>query len=325
MGCVHPVKAFRTGYKTDTGAEELLRCPGCTLDVYSVEMAQRRAKLDLTNAPYTLINGVPFLCDPVYQPCGKCVGCRMADAREWKIRNCLEMTYEKYVYFVTLTYDDEHLLPLQKELYVKSIQDFFKRWRFNVGPLRYFCVFEFGEITLRPHFHLLFYSEISDLKPFGRNMFLSETLSKTWQNGQVLIEMVSPGNISYCCGYMEKKQKDPNWSKYAFKPFRLASKRPAIGFRYLEDHRHLFGLDAHVYGSFSESVGHNHAPIPTSFKRKLKEEDYFTRLQIASQLAGENAFEVSKVVYGLSNVPYLEDVQEQQLLAKVEKLRKATL
>lgn len=324
MGCCHLVRAFKTGYKTETGADLLLRCPGATTDYFSLEQAEKRHHIRLAEVPHIVTeDGRVFLSDPVMQPCGKCVGCRMADSKEWKIRNCLEMLYHEHVYFVTLTYDDEHLpKTIDKPTFVKSFQDFMKRWRFTLGEkVTYFGCFEFGEHTMRPHFHLILYCGIPDLLSVGRNMFESHVLAEAWKNGFTLIEMVTPGSISYVCGYVEKKQKDPNWSKYPFPPFRLASKSPAIGFRYLEDHRALFGFDSHVYGKFSDSFGYNHSTIPVSFKRKLKEEEYYERLKIASEMAGENAFEVSKFVYRLSNVPQLENAQEQAMLQKIENLR----
>lgn len=324
MGCCHLVRAFKTGYKTETGADLLLRCPGATTNFLSLESAEKRHHIRLAEVPHIVTeDGRVFLTEPVMQPCGKCVGCRMADAKEWKIRNCLEMTYHQFVYFVTLTFDDPHLPEiLDKPVFVYAFQRFMKRWRFAIGEkCMYFGCFEFGEHTMRPHFHLILYSRIPDLRPVGVNKFDSKMLRDAWMYGNILIEMVTPGSISYVCGYVEKKAKDVDNKKYPFPPFRLASKRPAIGFRYLEEHRLLFGQDSHVYGNFSDSAGHNHAPIPVSFKRKLKEEAYYTKLKIASEMAGENAFEVSEVVYKISNVPRLENAQEEAMLQKIENLR----
>ena len=322
MGCCHPVRAFRTGYKTETGADDLIRCPGSTSDLLSLQIAMKSKRVNFAIAPMATINGRRFLTSPVMQPCGKCVGCRMADAREWKIRNCLEMTYEKKCFFVTLTFDDDHILPLVKDNYVDAIQKFFKRWRYEFGKCRYYGCFEFGENTKRPHFHVLFYADIPDLRPIGPNMFASDALVRIWSQGFVFVEMVTPGNISYVCGYVEKKQKDPHWNDYAFKPFRFMSKRPSIGFRYLEDHRALFGKDPHVYGPFSESPGFNKAPLPASFKRKVKEEEYYQRLHDAAVLAGENAQEVSKLVYKLDDLSRLGFAQETALYNRLENTRK---
>lgn len=42
-------------------------------------------------------------------PCGHCIGCRLDYSRQWADRCLLEMKQHKESYFVTLTYDDEHL------------------------------------------------------------------------------------------------------------------------------------------------------------------------------------------------------------------------
>lgn len=42
-------------------------------------------------------------------PCRHCVGCRLSKSREWANRVVMEQTYHDDAWFVTLTYDDEHL------------------------------------------------------------------------------------------------------------------------------------------------------------------------------------------------------------------------
>lgn len=54
--------------------------------------------------------------------------------------------------FITLTYDDEHL-PLGMSLVPKDLQDFLKRFRSRIAPIkvRYYGVGEYGDQTQRPH------------------------------------------------------------------------------------------------------------------------------------------------------------------------------
>ena len=42
-------------------------------------------------------------------PCGKCIGCRLDNARSWADRMILELDHTKKSVFVTLTYADEFL------------------------------------------------------------------------------------------------------------------------------------------------------------------------------------------------------------------------
>lgn len=43
-------------------------------------------------------------------PCGKCIQCQLAKAKDWAVRCSHEASQYKYNYFVTLTYNDEHLV-----------------------------------------------------------------------------------------------------------------------------------------------------------------------------------------------------------------------
>lgn len=104
-------------------------------------------------------------------PCGKCVECRNTYYTSLLQRGLCE-AMSSYVYFVTLTYDDNHIpvLNLDNEVILYAdyshIQAMFKRLRnYNVlgREFRYLCVNEYGDKFSRPHFHLLiFVSKMSD-------------------------------------------------------------------------------------------------------------------------------------------------------------------
>lgn len=42
-------------------------------------------------------------------PCGKCIGCRLDYSRQWADRLMLELQYHDSAYFITLTYNDDHV------------------------------------------------------------------------------------------------------------------------------------------------------------------------------------------------------------------------
>lgn len=53
-------------------------------------------------------------------PCGKCIGCRIDKARDWAVRISCEALTSKYrSWFLTLTYDDDHMfdLSLDKKIF----------------------------------------------------------------------------------------------------------------------------------------------------------------------------------------------------------------
>lgn len=121
-------------------------------------------------------------------PCGKCVECRNTYYTSLLQRGLCE-AMSSFVYFVTLTYDDQHvpLLKLDDQVILYAdyshIQDMFKRLRNNEvldRDFRYLCVNEYGDKFSRPHFHLLiFVSKMEgddDLTPYRIERILYDNL-----------------------------------------------------------------------------------------------------------------------------------------------------
>lgn len=103
-------------------------------------------------------DGVPT----IMYPCGKCIVCKEKKRRQWALRMESEKFYSKSVFFVTLTYSDDHLYfkyndcpaSLSKDHY----QSFLKSLR-KVLPckIRMFGVGEYGSDSARPHYHFMFF------------------------------------------------------------------------------------------------------------------------------------------------------------------------
>lgn len=123
-------------------------------------------------------------------PCGKCSECRSTYYNSILQRGICE-ALSSYVYFVTLTYDDEHIpfidLDGERILYAdyRHIQNMVKRFR-NANVLdrefRYLCVNEYGDKFSRPHFHLLVFvgkrPSDSDNTPYEIEKLLHDNLGK---------------------------------------------------------------------------------------------------------------------------------------------------
>nr|DAM15699.1 MAG TPA: Replication associated protein [Microviridae sp.] len=128
-------------------------------------------------------------------PCGQCPACKMTAASSWANRMEMELPYHKNAWFLTLTYDDDHVpWSYNNELGIdintgevtvenltlnfKDLQDFWKRLRRYMeyhGTAEYeiiveedgtqklkpkFCYFasgEYGGKTKRPHYHAIAY------------------------------------------------------------------------------------------------------------------------------------------------------------------------
>lgn len=144
-------------------------------------------------------------------PCGKCIACRLAYSRQWADRCMLEASFHDSNYFVTLTYDNEHL-PLVETidndtgeiihnatLVKRDLQLFFKRLRKALPDckIRYYACGEYGSQTLRPHYHAIIFGLTLDdlvlykMSPDGYNYYNSQTLDNIWKNGYAVITNVT--------------------------------------------------------------------------------------------------------------------------------------
>ena len=309
MSCVHPFKAFRTGFLTENGKEDLIMCHWPCPDFISTDKVHK--PIDYSRAHYFLRDGATYLCDPIEVPCGSCNSCRMQKAKEWKIRNCLELQDHDEAWFITLTFDDAHLGD--NSLDKKELQDFLKRLRYYLGDkFRYFASGEYGDTTLRKHYHILLYCHLGDLSLIGVNRYTCDCIGKAWPFGQHLVEPVTPGSIAYVCGYVEKKL-DKSWPIFAGKPFVTMSRRPGIGMSWLERHKSDLERSFKVYGIFGDDVRNNSASVPQAFKRKLDGLPWFEELKEASRLASDDIVATQRVIYGIYSREHISFAQEAGL------------
>lgn len=108
-------------------------------------------------------------------PCGECVECLKDRQNSWKIRLTEESRDHKYVYFFTLTYNDDSV-PFtfdddgNKVLYFDKshLQLWLKRNRISFERLfkrsidfKYFICSEYGPNTGRPHYHGILFTDVS--------------------------------------------------------------------------------------------------------------------------------------------------------------------
>lgn len=108
-------------------------------------------------------------------PCGKCIECLKDSQNSWKIRLSEEARDHKYVYFFTLTYNDEsvpfiydddgnkvlHFRKSDVQLWLKRHRMSFERYFKRKIDFKYFICSEYGPNTGRPHFHGILFTDIS--------------------------------------------------------------------------------------------------------------------------------------------------------------------
>ncbi len=154
----------------------------------------------------------------------------------------LEQMHHPDTSFLTLTYDNQHIPLIHEEesdtwipTLVKShLQSFLKcasqKMRRNAQPLRYFAAGEYGEKTLRPHYHAIM---------FGAGVEWTSRFQALWSRGFVSLYPATPATMGYVAKYCLKGSADAESLCKSFspfeeqrltqEPFRLMSRRPAVG------------------------------------------------------------------------------------------------
>lgn len=144
-------------------------------------------------------------------PCGTCILCRAEQARQWAVRIAHEAQLWNESSFVTLSYADEHL-PKHNSLNYAHLQKFWKRLRKNLGPLRYYAVGEYGDTSLRPHYHACifghgFYENRIITKHKPHLLWTSPILEECWGLGMVQVGELNYQTARYTASYVTKKLK----------------------------------------------------------------------------------------------------------------------
>lgn len=283
MTCYHPNKAFYVGINPDTG-KNLMKFAS-----YKVDHLISDSKGNWLPAYYSIC---PFkddcqkpLCryeckrftdwfensdlkhDHVVEfaviPCSQCIGCRIQSSRDWANRMMLELqTTEGQSWFVTLTYDDDHVPvnelvdPITGEysevmtLCKEDLQKLNKKIRNHFGSMRFFACGEYGDKKHRPHYHIIYFGlnlDESKLIPWQMKMFNKvpywvyrcPELEEIWQKGNVIVGHVNWHTCAYTGRYVTKKLKGKaklEYEKLGIEPvFALMSRKPGIGKSYLRD------------------------------------------------------------------------------------------
>lgn len=318
MACEYPMQQFKTGYKSDTGKDVYIKArPG----TFELALDGMRKKVEVKDSVIHWRNGHAFLMDPVPIPCGRCQACLMAYAGELTTRMCLEKSFFKNAYFLTLTYHDK-CLPIDKKtgqaiILKEELQAFFDRLRYWLPHSVYIACGEYGDITARPHYHAIVLNnkELS-LSQFAINKFTSPVISRIWPYGLHEISMADTGCISYVAGYVLKKCKQIVEDD-DHKPFRLMSR--GIGFDYLLDHDVL--TDRFVYGDFGKDC--KRRKVPGAFIRKLESQgidcDEFKEW---NKLNGERFQDILEQHYATTDIDELGGARRAALKSRFEKQRK---
>ena len=206
--CLYPKRALINYYEADDGEllQKMIFCSSEEKRQFLIEQFENLVSVDL--------------------PCGKCVECLKQKSTEWSYRIMLEASQYDKVCFITLTYRDNPVTLVKKDL-----QNFIKRLRKFVCPLkiRYFACGEYGSKHKRPHYHVIIFGwRPDDMVCYNRTdrLYGSQILEKIWNKGFVSVGNVELDSAKYCAKYMQKLQDLPD---NLVKPFVIMSLKPGIG------------------------------------------------------------------------------------------------
>lgn len=227
-------------------------------------------------------------------PCGKCLSCRMASARDWSYRcECELQTYGGQASFLTLTYNDDHLRrdSLGRPcLFKHDYQCFLKRLRKSLDGTRisYFGCGEYGSKSLRPHYHFIVFGYCpSDLTFWsmsakGFPIFRSPSLESLWTDekgfslGYSSLGSVDASSIDYVARYNLKKCSQ-DYSGFEVKPFTACSRRPSIGLSWWRKYGASLIRTSADGDVFKAEVIHrgSRMPLPRFFLKHALHDDTF--------------------------------------------------
>lgn len=160
--------------------------------------------------------------------CGSCVECRKKKSRDWQVRLHEELREGKWAEFVTLTFSEEALVTLGKEIkgytgYERenktaklAVKRFLERWRKkHKKSIKHWLITELGHKgTERIHLHGILWNEKYRNRKQGTRSntekeIIRKDIEKYWKYGRVGIgDYVNDQTIGYIVKYITKLDRD---------------------------------------------------------------------------------------------------------------------
>lgn len=363
MACYHPLKAFPIGLNPSGKTNYKIT----SYEVDHVEITDS-GKVVCCSTPfephYRPVTTKRVISDFVEIPCGKCIGCRLEYSRQWANRMMLELQYHDSAYFVTLTYNDEHVPTSCYEgdfgdiypsltLCKRDCQLFMKRLR-KACPndrIRFYLAGEYGSHTMRPHYHVIIFGlhlPPGDLIEYSRSelghkYYRSSLLERCWSKktgeydppvdcsngcyGFVLVTEVSWETCAYVSRYVTKKLTGPEsnfYSMFCIEPPFTLMSRKP-------------GIGRQYYDDHPDCFDFDYINISTdSGGRKFRPPKYYQKLfevdepELSAELKATRkrmAEEQKKLKLSKTDLSYLEllAVEEQKKLSRIKSLERSKI
>lgn len=226
-------------------------------------------------------------------PCGQCMGCRIRKAQEWATRMLHEKQFHEESIFITLTYNDENL-PIDRSLQYDDVTRFIKRARKTLDKkIQYYYSGEYGEETLRPHYHMILYgTEFNEKIKYhgkenivehlftndhGNKVYTSTLLDELWGLGNCNFGSVTYDSCMYVAKYTTKKingdLSDEHYSRFnpdtgevwqVKKEEARMSRKPAIGYSWLAKYYKDTLRDDYIV------IGNKKVTVPQYYIKKIR-------------------------------------------------------
>lgn len=219
-------------------------------------------------------------------PCGQCLCCRVNRRRDWTARLLLHHCgHRGSSAFCTLTYRDsllpkgEHGVPILRE---PDLRNFIQRLRRSFGIVRYVLVGEYGDLTMRPHYHgLLWLDEELDVE---------RVIPSFWVYGFTHVGEISQQSIDYCLSYVLKRMTSRDDERLLGRVPEFGRYSQGLGAVTLDELRRCAIVGEGGVMSLPREFRLNGAvwPVPRYLRRKLKEEGY--EFLVSSSEAQDKAF-----------------------------------
>lgn len=220
--------------------------------------------------------------------------------------------------FITLTYDDNHLIS--PKLIYSDFQNFMKRLRDRINyeqKIGYFVTGEYGDQKKRPHWHaLLFNWRPNDCvykysNERGDKIYSSRILSELWRDGISEIGSVTFESAGYVARYAAKKLVH-GYDDHDYQPISKKSCVNAIGKSFLEKYyRDIFGSGVVTIQNASGEI--IQSSIPRYYEKWFKENHfeewlcYIKRVKSEKMLKAQQKSDLLQQKYIAENEKRLED------------------
>lgn len=199
--------------------------------------------------------------------CNRCHSCKVNKKKEWADRLFVESRYWTNSYFISLTYDPEHM-PRDLSLSKKDVFDWKKRlgYYFGTVPQLYYCG-EYGSVGDLPHYHVIIFT----------NEDHWDDIMNSWTFGNVDIKHLTRGRCNYIAGYVVKKLDKEERTDGRTPEFYGASRRPPLGYQLLFDLLERLSSDDNFrervmrspFPPYSVKIGGDFVRLPPYIRNKL--------------------------------------------------------